>query len=71
MLDQALDALGVMLALGEHRLGTADRKVVYERCGRSIGLDQGRYAVQRLCQRCILRDGYAGKASRHRAYGST
>ncbi len=71
MLDQALNALSVMLALGEHRLGTADCEVVYEGRGWPIRLHQGRDAVQRFCKRWILSDGYARKASRHGAYGST
>ena len=49
MLDQALDALGILLALSEHCLGAADRKVVHERRSRSIGLDEWRYPVQCLC----------------------
>ncbi len=64
-LDQALNALGVLLALGEHCLGAADGKVVYERSSRSPRLDEGRHSLQRLCQRSILRDGYAGKSCRH------
>jgi hypothetical protein len=66
-LDQALNALGVLLALGEHRLGAADGKVVYERSSRSLRLNERRHSVQRLCQRSILRDGYAGKSCRHRS----
>jgi len=49
VLDQALDSLSVMLALCEHCLGTADRKVVHERRGWLLGLNKGRHAVERLC----------------------
>lgn len=65
MRDQALDAISVVPAVGEHRLGAANREVVHERRGRLSRLDKGRYAVQRLCERWILRDGYADKACRH------
>jgi len=68
VLDQALDAIRVVPAVGEHRLGAANCEVMHERCGRPIGLDEGRYPVQRLCQRWILRDRYAGCSS-HAADG--
>ncbi len=48
MLDQTLDVLGVPLALSEHRLGAADRKVVNESRSRPIRLDKGRHSGQRL-----------------------
>ena len=65
VLDQALNALGVLLALSQHCLGAADRKVVHERRSRPIGLDEWRHPVQRLCERLILRDGYADESCRH------
>ncbi len=70
-LDQALNALRVLLALGEHCLGAADGKVVYQRSSRLLRLDEGHHSVQRLCQRSILRDGYAGKSCRHGIHSST
>lgn len=49
VLDQTLDVLGGLLALSEHCLGAADRKVVNESRSRPIRLDKRSHSVQSLC----------------------